>query len=302
MSVQMPEIMRQFGCQHSNAQQRVKWAYVALFWLLEAPLYAEVIAYEAHVFPEEVGWTPNAFCDPERWVGDGWLFQHVQYCEGVPPPGGQRESFARSLGPFVGQNTFFVEWRMETDGDRSEIGGVAPASLVASGRTGVNYHFTIARDQVRLIRDNLLPIVFAETDPGIPHTYRLELHGDELYAWYIDVQIIDSGVPEGAYPTSETNVISFRAKSWYLESTTRWDYIRYGVIPEDGTGDYDSDAEVGLDDYYFFHECLTNRRVGINGGPGNDAGPGCRFADFDHDTDVDLHDFATFQNTFTGGN
>jgi hypothetical protein len=55
---------------------------------------------------------------------------------------------------------------------------------------------------------------------------------------------------------------------------------------------------VTLDDFYFFHECLTNVRPGINGGPDNDAGPGCRFADFDADADTDLADFADFQNRF----
>ncbi len=30
-------------------------------------------------------------------------------------------------------------------------------------------------------------------------------------------------------------------------------------------------------------------------GPDIDAGPGCRFADLDADTDVDLNDFAAFQ-------
>ena len=36
----------------------------------------------------------------------------------------------------------------------------------------------------------------------------------------------------------------------------------------------------------------------INGGPDLDAGPGCRFADFDADSDVDLLDLAEFQNAF----
>jgi hypothetical protein len=53
-----------------------------------------------------------------------------------------------------------------------------------------------------------------------------------------------------------------------------------------------------LFDYYFAHECLTNRRPGINGGPHLDAGPGCRFTDFDFDGDVDLRDLAAFQNHF----
>jgi hypothetical protein len=74
--------------------------------------------------------------------------------------------------------------------------------------------------------------------------------------------------------------------------------VRFGRIPEDASGDYDSDGVVTLDDFYFFHECLSNRRSGINGGPGMDAGPGCRFTDFNHDSSTDLSDFATFQLTF----
>ncbi len=73
------------------------------------------------------------------------------------------------------------------------------------------------------------------------------------------------------------------------------------MIPVDGSGDYDGDEDVDGHDYYFFHECLTNVRPGINGGPENNAGPGCRFADFDDDSDVDLQDVAVFQQIFTGG-
>ena len=73
-----------------------------------------------------------------------------------------------------------------------------------------------------------------------------------------------------------------------------------GYTRSAGSGDFNSDAEIGLDDFYLFHECLTNDRLGINGGPDEDAGPGCRFADFDDDTDVDLLDFAEFQLAVTG--
>jgi len=66
-----------------------------------------------------------------------------------------------------------------------------------------------------------------------------------------------------------------------------------GPIAEDGSGDFDSDQDVDLDDYQYFQECFDNS------GPGIDAGPGCRFADFDDDTDVDLQDLAQFQNSFT---
>jgi len=70
-------------------------------------------------------------------------------------------------------------------------------------------------------------------------------------------------------------------------------------MPEDASGDYDSDGAAALFDLYFFDDCLTKDGPGIFGGPGHDAGPGCRFADFDADRDVDLLDFAEFQNLFT---
>jgi hypothetical protein len=73
------------------------------------------------------------------------------------------------------------------------------------------------------------------------------------------------------------------------------------VTPVDGSADHDSNGDIDGRDFYFFHECLTNDRPGITDGPDNDAGPGCRFADFDSDTDVDLRNVATFQQVFTGG-
>ena len=64
------------------------------------------------------------------------------------------------------------------------------------------------------------------------------------------------------------------------------------MIPHDGSGDYDSDGAATLVDHYFVRECVAD------GGPDVDAGPGCRFTDFDGDTDTDLFDFAEFQNLF----
>ncbi len=259
-----------------------------------APVFCQVVAYEANSFPEDAAqpWISNPACDPERWLDGGWFFQHVEQCEPFPPPAGQQESYARSLDAFLGISPFFIEWRMWTDGDRSEIPGTAPGSMVLGSFGSVKYHFTIARDQVRFIRDNLLPIIWADVGPEAPHTHRLELFSDELYVWYIDGRVIDDGVPEGAYPSSSP-AVQWRGKSWFLESTTQWDYIRYGRIPDDGSGDFNSDAVLDVDDFYFFQECRTNS------GPATDAGPGCRWADMDQDSDVDAHDFALFQLAFT---
>ena len=192
---------------------------------------------------------------------------------------------------------FFVEFRVETNGDRSEIPGGAPALLAMGNFFGVSYHLTVSRDLVQFLRDVDLPISFVEIEPGVPHTYRIELYSG-LYVFYIDGYVIEEGLPEGPFPAYDSR-ISWRGRSWYLPCENAWDYIRYGVTPEDGSGDYDSDVAVTLDDFYFFQECLTNERVGINGGPDEDSGPGCRFADFDSDDDTDLSDLAEFQNLFT---
>ncbi len=173
-------------------------------------------------------------------------------------------------------------------------------ALALGTNNGINYSFYIAGDQAKLNRDNTLPIIFVDLEPGVPHTHRLELYGADLYVWYIDGVIVDQGVPEGAFPSFNPR-ITWLAKAAWLPNTTVWDYVRYGTIPVDGRGDFDSDGFVDLDDYYFFQECLANNGPGIFGGPDLDAGPGCRFADFDFDTDVDLADFAVFQRAFTGG-
>ncbi len=257
--------------------------------LLSAPGFAQVVSYEANSFPEPE-WERIVDCTPERWIEDGWLHQEVEALQCDPVS--DTDAYIRELGEFDGVATFFVEWRIEADGDRAEIPFGGPAALGSGSFGPVNYTFFIARDQAKLNRDNRLPIVFVDIQPGVPHTHRLELYGAERYVWYIDGEVVDSGRPEGQYP-SNTPSMAWQARSRNLDSHVRWDYIRYGVIPEDGSGDYDSDDDVDQDDYYFFHECLAAS------GPGIDAGPGCRFADFDHDTDVDLDDFAAFQERFT---
>ena len=252
-----------------------------------------IVSYEADVYPEDAGWERVGSGGAARSLDAGSFVQVGQVT-------GLLDAYQRSVSHFTGAEHFFIEWRVQTDAP-SSILDTSGTSVVLSafGTDSANYHFTITDQLVRVIRSNLLPIVFVDVEPDVPHTYRLELLAEESYAWYIDGALIDLGIPAGAYPTPASSVI-WGARHDEPGYTTSWDYIRYGVIPEDGSGDYDSDAEVGLDDFYFFHECLTNERLGINGGPGADAGSGCRFADFDDDTDVDLRDLATFQTTFTG--
>ena len=271
-----------------------RWT-VAIVLVLAVRACGAVYSYECNSFPDDAGWyVGQNWCDTQEWVEAGRFYQHVEFCPGYDPPQGQQSSYRHSLDEFVGSDAFFVEWRMQTDGHRSEIPFGAPALLSAWSAGSVLYHFVIAADQIRFLRDNLLPIVWADVAPGVEHVYRLETYADDLYLFYIDGSVIDAGVPEDPYPSAGPGVI-FRAKAQFVESTTIWYYIRWGDIPADASADFDSDDDGDLFDFYFFHECLSG------GAPGDDAGPGCRFADMDSDTDVDLHDFALFQNAFRGG-
>ncbi len=275
-------------------------------WLLlgavAAPGFAQVVLWEGTFLPEVEGWERVGSFDADRWIDDGWFFHYVELGVWGPPPIGEADFYRRSIDSFAGEQAFFIEWRVESGAPSSDIDpevNGTPVVLAASGDGNANYHFTITDERVRVIRSTTLPILFVHIDSRIPHTYRLELYWDELYACFIDGRLVDSGIPYGLYPRTDSR-IAWGSQYYLEEHTTRWDYVRYGMIAEDGSGDYDSDTQVTLDDFYFFHECLTNRRPGINGGPGQDAGPGCRFADFDSDTDVDLLDIAEFQVNFTG--
>ncbi len=268
-----------------------------LFGTIGASAPGQIASSEFFFDPVTEGWElAVSYCEPESWNDQGWYYQQLSLEACPPGPGGGRESYRRSLQSLNGTTQFFAEFRLQTDGDSSEIPGGAPAVVAIGNFFGVGYNVTIAKDLVKFLRDVDLPIWFIEIEPNAPHTYRIELYPGR-YAFYIDAYLIDEGVPEGPFPAHDS-LITWRGRSWYLPCHNAWDYIRYGVIPADGSGDYDSDGAVTFDDFYYFHECLTNDRPGINGGPENDAGPGCRFADFDSDGDVDLRDIAEFQERF----
>jgi len=272
---------------------------MCLLFVSAVPAYAQVVSWEGESFPETDGWERTTFCTPERVLQDGWLCQAFQIGECGAPPGGDRDTYRRSILDFDGDPEFFLEFRVSTTGERSEIPGGAPVAVAAGSSGAVSYNFFIARDQIKFIRDVDLPIWFIDVDPDISHIIRLEFYNRQppTFRWYLDGESVDEGLAEGPYPSVDPRIV-WQGRSWFLPNETRWDYLRYGVIPADASGDYDSDGAVTLDDFYFFQECLTNDRPGIHGGPDNDAGPGCRFADFDSDGDTDLRDFAEFQNAF----
>ena len=249
--------------------------------------------YEANVFPEDVGWERDGTLDADRLLHGGLLRIDVDLGIWEPLPFGENDAYRKfDIVKFIGE-PFYTAWRCKTDAPNSEIEGTAGSGLNVGGQSVIN-HFTISEDRVRIWRGNSVPFVFVDVEPKVFHTYRIETRPDQTYTHYIDSEVVDEGDLLAPFPNSSARMIWWSGM-YLTPNRNEWDYVRYGTIAADGSGDFDSDADVDLRDFRYFDECMAGS------GPGIDAGPGCRWADMDGDDDVDFADYRAFQLAFTGG-
>ena len=289
-----------FNCLTGSKSRRAAWPAVGVAILCaSSPAQSNVRTFEGDAYPEEVGWErlPVGANDGERALKNGWFIQTVRLPEGWPGPTGEFQFYRMELDRFVGVDAFFVEWRAITDNPGWLIDPLQVVTVVsAGGESGVVYH-TVMTDSAAALSRFYFPRTVAPISPGEPHTYRVEVYPD-LYIWYIDGVVAASGLPEGPYPDANAAIV-WGAGREYVDATTSWDYVRAGRIPDDASGDFDSDNEADHWDTPFVMECLAREGPDLfGGGPGKNAGPGCAFSDFDGDMDMDLRDFAVFQNVY----
>ena len=261
------------------------------------PVLGQVVSSEFFSDPVSEGWDLlQQLCDAEVW-NDGGVYYQVLDFEACDPPGGGHDSYVRDIEAFNGVPNWFYEFRVSATGPRSEISGAAPTAFAAGNSFGELYRVVLARDQVNLLRDVDLPILFFDIEPGVPHTIRVELNNEIVptYRWFIDGLLVDEGEAEDVFP-SDNSRITWRGKAWFEPTENAWYYIRYGIPPTEHSGDFDSDSDIDSRDYFYFAECVAER----GNGPGIPTDPGCTWADMDADGDVDFADFATFQRLFTG--
>ncbi len=224
--------------------------------------------------------------DADRWLDDGWFYQFVELGAWEPPPYGELDVYQRTIAEFAQLGSFFLEWRVETDAPGDDIDG-GPVVMSAWGNGSALYHFAITRSLVRFSLDNPTQLtMFVDVQPDVPHTYRVEVIDAVNYSWYIDGELINSGTSIGPYPTASSR-INWSAQYYLTEHTAKWGYVRYGTIPADASGDFDTDGIVNETDVYFFVDCLL--------GPDYDAaGPGCQWADLNADGTADGKDIPLF--------
>lgn len=271
------------------------------FGLANERMFGEIVASEFFVEPVAEGWLiAQHFCEPKFWTTGGWHYQELSMAGCQGSEAGARDAYTRSIQAFNGVAAWYVQHRVFATGSSSEIPGGAPTVLATGNAFGNLYHATLASDQIKLSGDGDLPVIFLDVEPGISHTIRLELYNEPLPAtfhWYVDGALVLEGLADSSFPDFDSR-ITWQGRSWMQPTLNAWDYIRFGDIPEDGSGDFDGEGDVDLRDFFYLHECLTNAGPGLFGGPGGNAGPGCRWADFDADGDVDLVDFRSFQSIF----
>lgn len=264
---------------------------VSMCAVLVTGLFTQSVTYEGNTLPDRANppWERLGTFDAERWVEDGCFYQFCEIGMWAPPPFGEIDYYRRTIGEFSGVPQFFVAWRVHTSVPAPElIGSVTVVSVAGSGPAV--YHFTLSNSRIRFIRDNPGTFEFYyDITPDVPHSYFLHITGSN-YTWYVDGAVAHQGVAIGDYPY-DTSRLLFSSRFYTVDNLTRWDYVRYGVVPQDASGDFDSDADTDTDDAYFFVDCLL--------GP-DAAGPGCRWADMNADGVVNGLDIAAFASLLAG--
>jgi hypothetical protein len=267
------------------------------FLTLAAPglSWGQIVSYEAsfNLFPERVGMGWTRIIQPyqsDRWLSNGWLVQYSEQVQGKFLEE-EQDAYRRNFPEQAGLPTWFLQFRVITD-TPPVYSDVGPAAIAASGTSGVNYHFTIGDSQFRFLRNVDPSQLYVDIQPGVPHTYRLELRGVQSYTLWIDSIIIESDVPAGPYPVT-SSFVTFRGQASAPVNTTMWRYVRFGRIPIDGSGDYDSNGMVDQTDLFYFVDCLL--------GPDYDAsGPSSKWADMNKDGVANGADVQAFVSAMVG--
>jgi hypothetical protein len=182
------------------------------------------ITYEGNDFPENQGWRRVHGAIPaQRWIEDGKLF--IDSRASVSIFDFVKMTFNGTLDPDPGE-LFLMRWRLKV----GEVNGFAdPGISVTSDElyaVGLRYseHFVFSSFE---------PGLFAEFEPGVFHQYELRSPDMRVYELYIDDTLAFEGMfYEQLLPTRVAWGDVFSGAT----SITQWDYVRFGVAPEPGSG------------------------------------------------------------------
>ncbi len=176
------------------------------------------IAYEGNDFPENEGWLRISYGQPERWIEDGCLV--IDSRGSVSWVESYRLEMQGNLDP--GPDELFVmQWRLRID---EAYGADIGITVFSDDKWGAA--FQLDADTISSVFE---PDTSAPFLPGVFHEFELRSSDMRSYELYID----DDLAIEGSF---WFQLIESRV-GWGdgvqgAASLSRWDYVRFGVVPE----------------------------------------------------------------------
>jgi hypothetical protein len=202
----------------------------AALGLLAAPAGAEEywIAYEGNDFPENEGWK-RVFCDPNGVVGQGGAVRTLEDGALVLD---SRESvmivdfynWSRPIDPDPGE-LFIMRWRLKVD----EVSAREDPSVVAFSDDFRAVGFEFSESYVTSIFEAGVDIPF---EPGVFHAFELSSWDMTDYELWIDGVLTQTGEFHDVFEASR---VRWGDGVQGSASLARWDYFRFGVVPEPAT-------------------------------------------------------------------
>lgn len=175
------------------------------------------VSYEADgTFPEEEGWQRSAYGGgAERSFEDGCLVLDAGGVSGII----DNYYILRDLDPGPGE-VFRMEWRLRVD----EAEYPDPVVAVTSYGGGM-VDLTYTGEAVRSVFEDItIPI-----EAGLFHEYVLTSGDMATYELAIDGQVVHTGQFVG---TMWDSIVAWGDSFYDASSASRWDYVRFGVVPE----------------------------------------------------------------------
>ena len=181
------------------------------------------VAYEANDYPEDVGWQRYWSGQPaERSLEDGCLVLDML----TPGMAEWYRWYRDEMDPGPGES-FVMRWRLRVDEVNGYSGPLVMAVSDDHSVAGFKFH-------ENMVRDAYHGGVEAYFEPGIYHEFELRSNDMVNYELYIDDQLALQH--HFLANTSLASRASWGHAVTGITSLTRWDYVRFGVVPEPSVG------------------------------------------------------------------
>ena len=188
------------------------------------------IAYEGNDLPEDVGWKrrwgnrdgPFKGEGARRSIEDGLLVMDSLYDNSVTDYG--RFERPGQLDPEIDE-LFVLEWRLFVD----QVIGREDPGVIVSSDDGNLAIFVFSADHL----NDVINRIIVPFEPGQWHTYLLRSADMIDYELYLDEQLALRGSFLLEAPAKSR--VSFGDVVFGGASLARWEYVRFGVVPEPGS-------------------------------------------------------------------